>query len=183
MEQKEFYDELVNKFKEIAEENNLLNEVFVLKSAALSIEEAIGTPDRKDFPLMKGKEKLLQTEYKGFKGQAYTDMPGNWSATLSEILETPLNTNFDRAMLTASVNTVCASLGLCCSTVHCKDNQPEECSDDYLEYINKNYKNCKKIGLIGLQPSLLQMLSVSSCPWFAAPWPANPGLVPLPCPQ
>ena len=159
MNNSDFYSELISSFKEIAKKNNLLDEVFVLKSTALSTEEAIGNPDRKDFPLMKGKEKLLQTDFKDSKGQAYTDMPGNWSCTLKEIIDNPIETNFDRAMLIAALNAVCANLGLCCSTIHCKNNDPEDCAKEYLDYLKQNYNDVSKIGLIGLQPSILQMLT------------------------
>jgi|GEM_PF-3087970 len=43
----------------IAETNDLLNEQVIITGKDLSVEEAIGQPLRQDFPLQKGKEKLL----------------------------------------------------------------------------------------------------------------------------
>lgn len=159
MKSEHFYENLKLALREIAETHGMMDETFVLKSTALATEQAIGKPDRCDFPLMKGKEKLLQTEFRGSKGQAYTDMPGNWSCTLKEMLDAPVETNFDRAMLIAALNAVCASLGLCGGTVHCKNNQPEECAARYLTHLKERYPSASRVGLIGLQPSLLQMLA------------------------
>lgn len=159
MEPKHFYNNLKLALKEIAEKNNLMDETFILKSTALTTEQAIGKPDRHDFPLMKGKEKLLETEFRGARGQAYTDMPGNWTCTLKEMLNAPVESNFDRAMLIAALNAVCAHLGLCGGTIHCKNNEPEECAAQYLACLKQRYPSASKVGLIGLQPSLLQMLS------------------------
>jgi hypothetical protein len=153
-----FYDELLSKFKEIVEENRLLDEKIEVTGKTLSPEEAIGNPSRKDFPILKGKEQLIEAEFKGEKGQAFTDMPGNFSGTIDEILNKKIESNYDRAILIATINAVCKYLGLTQKTIHCKDDEPEECSDKLVSYIKKEYKN-PKIALIGYQPSMLEKLS------------------------
>ncbi len=55
----------------------------------------------------------MQAEFKSAKGQAYTDMPGNFSGTLEIIINTKMKTNFDRAVFIASLNAVCRHLNLC----------------------------------------------------------------------
>jgi len=45
-----------------------------LVAAALSPEEAIGNPEDRDYPLIVGKERLMQAEFRGALGQAFTDM-------------------------------------------------------------------------------------------------------------
>src|SRR3712207_2480466 len=93
----DFYEKLLKKFRKVVEENDLLNEEVNINGRTLTPKEAIGTPVRQDYPIIKGKEKLIQAEFKGEKGQAFTDMPGEFSGTISEIINRPIKTNFDIA--------------------------------------------------------------------------------------
>ncbi|MCY6958722.1 Rossmann-like domain-containing protein [Clostridium brassicae] len=154
----DFYEELLEKFKDIVKKNNLLNEEINIKGRILTTEEAIGNPVRRDYPIIKGREKLIQAEFKGEKGQAFTDMPGGFSGTILEIINKPINTNFDRAVLIATLNAVCKYLKIIDRSVHCKDEEPEGCAKKLVEYIKENYGN-PKIALIGLQPAMLERLS------------------------
>ncbi|WMJ79735.1 DUF364 domain-containing protein [Clostridium sp. MB40-C1] len=154
----DFYGELLEKFKDIVDKNNLLNEEINIKGRILTTEEAIGNPVRRDYPIIKGQEKLIQAEFKGEKGQAFTDMPGEFSGTISEIINRPINTNFDIAILISTLNAVCKYLKIIDRSVHCKDEEPEECAKKLVEYIKENYGN-PKIALIGLQPAMLERLS------------------------
>lgn len=154
----DFYEELLIKFKKIAEENGLLNEKISIKGRTLNTEEAIGNPSRKDYPIIKGREKLMQAEFRGKKGQAFTDMPGKFSDTIEEIVNRPIKTNFDRAVLISTLNAVCKYLNISDRTIHCKDEEPEKCAKELVEHIKKMY-GLPKIALIGLQPSMLQRLA------------------------
>jgi uncharacterized protein (DUF4213/DUF364 family) len=158
VKQRVFYNELIDKFKKIAEENGLMNETVAVTGRVLATQEAIGNPLRKDFPILKGKEKLMQAEFKGEKGQAFTDMPGIFSGTIEEIINRPLETNFDRAVLISTINAVCKYLGIAKKSIHCKDEEPEKCSLELITYIKERYES-PKIALIGLQPSMLERLS------------------------
>ncbi|XMB67283.1 DUF364 domain-containing protein [Mycoplasmatota bacterium zrk1] len=158
MNSEKFYNELITKFKDIVQEEKLLYEEVTITAKSLTAVEAIGNPKKRDFPIIKGKEKLMQAEFKGSKGQAFTDMPGNYIGTIQEILKTELKTNFDRAVFIATFNAVCRHLNLCDKTVHCKDREPEDCASKLINYIKKEYGN-PKIALIGLQPALLDSLS------------------------
>ena len=55
--------------------NELNDEVVV--SSPLSSREAIGELDRDDFPLLRGKEVLMQAAYRGAAGQAFTSASGS----------------------------------------------------------------------------------------------------------
>lgn len=158
MENFDFYDELIIRFREIAEENNIVHERIKVTGRVLNPEEAIGNPSRGDFPILKGKEKLIEAEFRGEKGQAFTNMPGSFSGTIDEILNKKIETNFDRAVLISTVNAVCKYLGLAEKTIHCKDDEPEECSEKLVNHIKKEYGS-PKIALIGFQPAMLQKLS------------------------
>ncbi len=157
MNKNEFYTDLFGKFKKLVEDNRLLNEEIKITGRALSTEEAIGNTERKDFPIIKGKEKLLQADFKGIKGQAFTDMPNNFLGNLKQIIEMPLNTNFDTAVYIATLNAVCRYLGMTDNTVHCKDGEPESCALELVEYIKNKYGS-PKIALIGFQPAMLENL-------------------------
>lgn len=158
--QSDFYPELIKRFKEIVVENNLLDEEIVITGRALSVDEAIGNPTRKDYPIVKGKEKLMQAEFKGCKGQAFTDMAENFRGSLKEVLNNSLESNFDRAVLIASMNAICRYLGLIEKTIHCHDDQPEQCARELVEYIKNEFGN-PRVALIGYQPAMLEKLAGS----------------------
>lgn len=157
MNKNEFYTDLFVKFKKLVEDNGLLNEEVKITGRALTTEEAIGNTERKDFPIIKGKEKLLQADFKGIKGQAFTDMPNNFRGNLKQIIEMPLDTNFDTAVYIATLNAVCRYLEMTNNTVHCKDGEPESCALELVEYIKNKYGS-PKIALIGFQPAMLENL-------------------------
>ncbi|MDC7125329.1 MAG: DUF364 domain-containing protein [Spirochaetales bacterium] len=156
----DFYNSLIERFREVLEENNLLEESINITGKVLTSEEALGKPDRRDFPLLSGKEKLMQAEFKNSKGQAYTDMPGSFSGKLKDIISKTPENNFQRAVLISSINAVCCHLGLCDRTIHCKNNEPEDCAEQILSFIKSNYSDIK-IALIGHQPSILEKLSAN----------------------
>lgn len=158
MKTSSFYDDLIKRFKKIAQDNDILNEKIEVKGNVLKPEEAIGVPKRQDYPILKGKEKMMQVEFRGCKGQAFTDMPGQFSGTINEILNRNIETNFDRAVLISTLNAVCAYLKICDGTIHCKDDEPEECAQLLVKHIKEEYGS-PKIALIGLQPAMLQRLS------------------------
>lgn len=153
-----FYDELLNKFKKIVIKNGLMSERIRITGKILKPEEAIGNPIRQDYPILKGKEKLIEADFKGAKGQAFTNMPGQFSGTLEEIIHKPLKTNFDRAVLISTINAVCKYLNIVDKTIHCKDEEPERCSKKLVKYIKENY-GFPKVALIGFQPAMLEKLS------------------------
>lgn len=160
MENKDFYKELTGRFAELIRENDLQNERIEVRGRILKPEEAIGAPQRKDFHLLKGKEKLIEAEFKGAKGQAFTDMPENFAGTLHEIISRPLGSNYDRAVLISSINAVCNYLGISQNNVHCKDEEPEECAKDLAAKIKEEFGS-PRIAFVGYQPSMIQKLAGS----------------------
>lgn len=151
-------EQVRSKMIEIVNKNQLMNEEVSVITKALSVQEAIGNPNRKDFPLMKGKEKLVQAEFKGYAGQAFTDMPGNFKGTIHQILHIPFDSNYNRSVFVATVNALMNYLGLCQHTIHCKDEEPEFCAKELVDHIKNNFGN-PKISLIGYQPAFLEKLS------------------------
>jgi hypothetical protein len=154
-----FLERIKAQFASLVEQNGLLEEeVQVVSARPLSPEEAIGSPDRRDFPLLKGKEVMIQAVFRGDLGQAYTDQPGNYSGPLSEVLAFPLRNNFERAVFIASLNAVLRHLKLVEKTVHCRDQEPGLCAKHLVEFVRERFGN-PRIAFIGLQPAMVENLA------------------------
>jgi len=144
------------KFENIIEENDLKLENIEITAAGLSPEEAIGDPDRQDFPLLQGEEVMIEACFNGYRGQAFTDHPGEFSGTLEEILQLDLENNYHRALFVASVNAVLRSLNLVEKTVHCRDNEMEDCVEEMVDWVKEKYPETVTLGIVGFQPALLE---------------------------
>ncbi len=132
----------------------------VVTCQVLSAEEAIGNPGRNDFPLQKGKERLMQAEIDGHKGQAFTDMPGNFTGSVEKALTLPAINNFNRAVIVATLNAACRKFKDTTFTIHCRDQGPHECGKNLNETILERFGN-PRIAFIGLQPAMVEQLSES----------------------
>lgn len=85
---------------------------FTLGTRALSPEEAIGITERKDFPILTGKDVMVQAECAGAKGQAFTDAPAIFNGTLQQVYQLDLSGDSqNRGIFIASLNAV---MGLLC---------------------------------------------------------------------
>jgi hypothetical protein len=144
------YTLIKKKFKRIAADNNLLKEAVVIRAKPLTPREAIGNPESEDFPILKGHERLIQAEFRGSLGQAFTDMYGNYDGTLEDIMNMKLTNNFKRAIFIASLNAVMRNLGMVEGSVHCKDHGPEQCAQNLVEFLDEC--GISRIALIGFQP-------------------------------
>ncbi|WP_034632935.1 Rossmann-like domain-containing protein [Maridesulfovibrio bastinii] len=136
----------------------LLDQQIKVKARVLSIEEAIGNPEGDDFPLQKGKERLMEADFCGCKGQAFTDMFGDFSGTIGEISKMDLENNFRRAIFISSLNATMRYLGKTDRTIHCKDKEPTICAGKLPQYIRDNYGDVK-ITQVGYQPKMVEALS------------------------
>lgn len=152
------YEIIKKEFKKILKENGLESEEMVIKATALSAEEAIGNPEDKDYPIITGKEKIMQAEFRGSVGQAFTDMYGDYNGKLSDIVEMDLKNNYRRAIFISSLNAVMRYLGLADKTSHCKNDEPPKCSLELVKYVEKNYGK-PKIAFVGFQPRMIQALA------------------------
>ena len=134
----DFYNDIKERFFNLIKEKDLMSsKVEVVSARTLTHQEVIGKPERDDFPLLKGKEVMLQADFKGSLGQAFTDMPGNYSGGLQEVLAMPLDNNFKRAVFIATLNAVLRYLNYISKTVHCKDKEPGECAAHLVDYIKE----------------------------------------------
>ena len=155
----EFYKTLQSELKNLAG-SDLKESINVVDARTLSAKEAIGSPERKDFPLLKGKEVMVEASFKGCKGHAYTSMPGDYSGLLADVVEMGLANNFERAVLIAVLNAVMRSYGLITNTIHCINNEPEACAQQLSDTIMNRFGQVK-IAFIGFQPAMIARLSKS----------------------
>jgi uncharacterized protein (DUF4213/DUF364 family) len=159
MTQQELTQSLKEKFQALVRDNRLSTDEVKVTTKSLTPEEAIGNPKRRDFPILTGQEVMLQAEYRGSFGQAFTDAPTLFSGTLDEILSLDLNVDsHNRAIFIAAMNAVMTHLGLVRGTVHCKTEDPEKCAQEFVRFVRENYAG-KKLALVGYQPSILEALA------------------------
>lgn len=142
----------------IWEEKRLLREPVAVRARTLTVHEAIGDPEGDDFPLQKGKERLMEAEFQGSRGQAFTDQFGDFTGTLADVATMPLENNFRRAVFVAAVNATARRLGLCDRTIHCRDKEPGECAALFCAHIRDRYGEVR-ITQVGYQPKIIETLS------------------------
>jgi len=152
------YDALKSKALALCGEAGILNEPVEVKARVLTTEEAIGNPEADDFPIQKGKERLMQATFGRGVGQAFTDQFGDFSGTLKSVFEMPLHNNFRRAVFIATLNAALHHLGKIKGAIHCKDQEPVLCAEKLASHIADRYGKVK-IGQVGLQPRMVEVLA------------------------
>jgi uncharacterized protein (DUF4213/DUF364 family) len=152
--------ELKEKLEVIAASQRWGDEAVRVNIGTLSVKQAIGSPNRQDFPLLQGKEVMIEAQFRGSCGQAFTDKPNDFTGTLNDVLRLRLDTNESRAIFIATLNAVAAHLNIVIGTRHCHDEEPEECAQQIAQTILANYGRVK-VGMIGLQPAILENLAVT----------------------
>ena len=144
-------------FTDIVKREGLTDADVSVLAKPLTPEEAIGTPGRRDFPIVIGKERVVESSVLGSRGHAFTDAPREFIGTVKETIDLELNDNPSRAIFVATLNAVMAHLGQAKGTVHCKDEDPEECAVEIARHIRREYGPVK-VGLIGLNPAIAERL-------------------------
>jgi hypothetical protein len=124
------YENLKEKMFKISRDQKLLSEPVTVRARVLTTEEAIGNPEADDFPLQEGKERLMQAEFHGAMGQAFTDQYGDFEGLLKDVFEMRLENNFRRAVFVSTVSAVLRHLGRIEKTIHCRNKEPTECAVD-----------------------------------------------------
>jgi hypothetical protein len=138
-----------------AQNNDIDLDMVRIVSKSLTPDEAIGDTTRKDFPILIGKEIMLEADFKGAKGQAFTSTPSMFEGTLKEILTLDLNDNpYNRSLFIASLNAVLRYLNQADRTIHCKNNEPEECAKNFPGFIKSKF-DTPKVAIVGYQPAII----------------------------
>ncbi len=157
MASKPIIEELKKYLETIVADGRLDDRPVKVSIGTLTVDQAIGNPERRDFPLIEGKEVMIEAEFEGCFGQAFTDRPHEFEGTLHDILGLSLKENDNRAIFIATLNAVAAHLGMAEGTRHCRNEQPELCAAELAEHVRNAYGKIK-VGLIGLQPAILDHL-------------------------
>jgi len=145
------------KFEKIAKENNLLDANVSVFVKTLSPEEAIGNPGRRDFPIVTGRERVVEASFQDSHAHAFTDSPKEFIGKLGDVISLPLEGNGQRAIFIATMNAVLKHLGIIDTTLHCKDEEPEKCAKEIASHV-KHKPGSKTVGLIGLNPAIAEAL-------------------------
>ena len=144
-------------FRQFATREDLLHVDVTVLAKPLTPEEAIGHPGRRDFPIVIGKERVLEASIRESRGHAYTDSPREFLGTLEDVLTLELSSNQSRAIYVATLNAVMNHLGMVDKTVHCRDEDPEECALEIARNLSETYGQTD-VGLIGLNPAIAERL-------------------------
>jgi hypothetical protein len=146
-----------DKFLEIVRINKLHDVKVSVLVKTLTPEEAIGEPGRRDFPIILGKERVIEAEVLGSKAHAFTDSPGEYLGDLKGVLNFPLTSNKERSIYVATLNAILKYLNFIENTIHCKDEDPEKCGKEIASQLLKKCGKAK-VGLIGLNPAIAENL-------------------------
>ncbi|MCK4236836.1 MAG: hypothetical protein KAX38_06930 [Candidatus Krumholzibacteria bacterium] len=143
--------------REMIKNNELFDIDVSVRVKALTPEEAIGNPGRRDFPIIIGKERVIEAELLGSRAHAFTDSPGEFTGKLKNIVDLPLESNRERAIYIATLNALLKHLGLIKNTLHCKDDEPEKCAKEISSHMLNRWGKIK-VGFIGLNPAIAERL-------------------------
>jgi uncharacterized protein (DUF4213/DUF364 family) len=135
--------------------HDLADQSIDITCKALSARQAIGTPDHNDYPIIKGKEVMVEADFLNARGQSFTDEFENRAYRVKDLLSMDLSTNRERASFIAGLNAVYRHLGLVDKTIHCKDKEPLLCAKKLPDIISKD----SKVLLVGHQPRFLEKLA------------------------
>ena len=155
METEQIYNQLKSALEREIEKNDLKGTEIRIVCRSLSSSEAIGNPEHDDYPIIKGKEVMIEAAFRGIAGQAFTDEFKNMSLPVEALLDINTGKQAERAAFIAGLNAIYRYLRLCSKTIHCKDEEPLQCAQ-YLA--SREYYQGKKILLVGLQPRFLEFL-------------------------
>lgn len=151
-------EELRARALELWRAGGLLDERVSVAARTLTPGEAIGDPEGDDFPILKGRERLMEAVVLGARGQAFSDRFGNFAGSLAEVASMGLANNYRRAVFIAALNASLRALGLCDRTVHCRDEGPGQCAAQLQEYLRRRFGGAR-VALVGYQPKFVAALA------------------------
>ena len=138
--------------------NELPEDPIVVTAKPLTPDEAIGNPEHDDYPLLKGRERMMEAAVRGACGQAFTDMYGRWEGRLKDVLDLPLTNDFRRAVFVATLNAGMRYARELDGTLHCRDDGPVECGKELRTFVCQGGLEPPFV-LIGYQPRFAETLA------------------------
>jgi hypothetical protein len=113
------------KFAELVAQHKLSGENVLVTIGTLTPQQAIGNPVRQDYALLGGKEVMVEAQFRQSYGQAFTNKPQTFNGLVDDVLRLDLDSINNRAIFLATLNAVCASLGMAEKTRHCRNEELE----------------------------------------------------------
>jgi hypothetical protein len=151
-------EELQARARELWKDKGLLGERVDVAARVLTADEALGDPEGDDFPLQKGRERMMEAAVLGARGHAFSDRFGDFAGTLAQIADMDLANNYRRAVFVAAFNASMRALGLCDRTVHCRDAGPGECAGELRAHLRQRYGDAR-VTQVGFQPKFVAALA------------------------
>lgn len=145
------------KLTDILTKNKLLDAHLSVLVKTLTPEEAIGEPGRRDFPIILGKERVLEADVLGARVHVFTDSPVEFMGDLQSVLNLPLTSNRERSIYVSALNVVLKYLNRIEKTIHCRDEYPERCGKEIASQLLERYGKTE-VGIIGLNPAIAENL-------------------------
>ena len=136
-------EELKENFINIVEKNSLQHENIEVKTH-------LSSPH--------GEETLIEADFKGNKGQAFSTGAINFQGKIEDILNIDLNTSENRALFIACTNAVLKHLNLIEGTVHCNGKEAKRCAQRIAYGFSRRYGMFLTVGMVGLQPIIAEAL-------------------------
>jgi hypothetical protein len=145
-----------------------LSERVLVRGRPLRTEEAIGRPEHADYPIVKGREQILEIEVRGSRGHAFTDGAGFFRGRIRDVLDLQPDTAFNRAMIAGTLNAVLQGTGRIQGSRHCRDEGPVACAGELPAAVEDAYRKWHEVDriasefrvlLVGLQPRMAEMLA------------------------
>lgn len=156
------FDTLRQHLESEIQNNDLDLEMVTIESKYLTAHEAIGETERKDFPIIIGKEIMLEADFKGAKGQAFTSSPAIFKGSLRDVLDMDLESNpYERSLFIATLNAVMRYLNKADRTIHCRNGEPERCAKNFPTFIKDNFEGKikdPKVAIVGYQPAIIDVM-------------------------
>ncbi len=100
------------RFEQVVLQSSLPDAEIRVIVKTLTPEEAIGIPERRDFPIVLGKERVIEVEFAGARAHAFTDSPKEFIGRLADLANLPLDSNSNRAIFVGVLNAVLRYLGV-----------------------------------------------------------------------
>lgn len=152
------YGTLRDAFAATVESNGLAGRRIGITCRALAPVEAIGNPEHADYPILKGKEVMVEATFEGARGQAFSGASTDAEYVVEELPRMALDNDASRASFVAGLNAVYRHLGLCEGTVHCRDAEPKECAG----HLMGTLADRGRVLLVGQQPRFLETLAAAA---------------------
>lgn len=144
--------------REIAGAAGMLEADVSVLARPLTPEEAIGKPGRRDFPILVGRERVVEARVGDGRGHAFTDTAREFLGRLSEVIDLAFENSGARAIYVSALNATLGQVGRVQGAVHCKDDDPERCGTEIADQLRDRLGRHGVVGLIGLNPAIAEHL-------------------------